>query len=74
MPDSTKLPGDLPRGEQRDGAAMVLVRDRVNGHAIDFDRVIELPAGRVTPGDYRAWQKFAQEADALVGRDVLIAR
>jgi hypothetical protein len=75
LPESTKMPAALPGGEYRNGEAHVLVRDVVNGHAIDFDRVIELPAGRVQPGEeYAAWQKFVREADALVSRDVLVGR
>ncbi len=75
LPDSTKMPADLPRGEERDADAFVTVRDAVNGHAIDFDRVIELPAGRVQVGDeYAAWQKFVRAADALISRDVAVAK
>jgi cellulose synthase operon protein C len=75
LPESAKMPADLPRGETRDGSAVVVVRDAVSGHAIDFDRVIDLPAGRVQPGDeYAAWQKFVRAADALVSRDVAIGK
>jgi hypothetical protein len=75
LPESTKMPSALPGGEYRDGEAHVLVRDVVSGHAIDFNRVVELPAGRVQPGEeYAAWQKFVREADALVSRDVLVGR
>src|SRR5215469_4581506 len=51
MPDALKMPTDMVRGEARDGDAMVVVKDVVNGHAIDFARLIELPAGRVQPGE-----------------------
>jgi hypothetical protein len=73
FPESAKMPGDMPRGEVREGDAMVAVRDAVNGHALDFDRVIELPAGRVEPGkEYASWQKFLRDADSLVAREVLV--
>jgi hypothetical protein len=75
LPDAMKMPTELPRGQTGDGDAMVVVKDAVNGHAIDFDRVIDLPAGRVQPGEeYAKWQKFTRDADALVGRDVAIGR
>ncbi len=75
LPESTRMPATLPHGQERDGDAYVLVRDVVNGHAIDFDRVIDLPSGRVQPGDeYAKWQTFARNADALVSRDVLIGQ
>jgi cellulose synthase operon protein C len=75
LPDSVKLPAVLPRGEARDGAARVVVSDAVNGHAISFDRVVDLPAGRVAPGDeYASWQKFIRDADTLLSRNVPLGR
>lgn len=75
LPDSMRMPASLPTGEVRDGDAYVSVKDAVNGHSIDFERVIDLPAGRIQPGDeYAAWQKFARDADTLVARDIAIGR
>jgi hypothetical protein len=63
----------MPSGELRFGEASVVAKDTVEGHDIDFERVIDLPAGRVQPGDeYARWQTFVREADALLTRDVLI--
>jgi tetratricopeptide (TPR) repeat protein len=73
LPEGAKVPSNLPVGDQREGSSTIAVRDAVHGHAIDFDRVIDLPAGRVQPGaDYARWQAFAQRADALIARDVLV--
>ena len=45
----------------------------MNGHAVTLERVIDVPAGRVQPGaEYAAFQKFTQDADALVERDVAL--
>src|SRR5258708_16759655 len=75
LPESMKMPSQLPHAELRDAGALVIVRDAANGHAIDFDRVIDFPAGRIQPGaEYAAWQKFTQHADSVVTRDVLIGR
>ena len=75
LPDSLRMPAELPKGEAREGEAHVVVRDAVSGHALDFDRVIDLPAGRVQPGDeYARWQAFTRQADALVARDVALGR
>ncbi len=75
VPDSFKMPAALPGGVEREGDSVVVVRDNVYGHAIDFDRVIDVPAGRVQPGDeYAAWQKFIRDADALLTRDVRLGR
>ena len=69
------MPAELAHGEERAGEADVAVRDAMTAHAIDFDRVIELPAGRVQPGDeYAAWQKFVRDADALLARDVMLGK
>jgi hypothetical protein len=75
VPESMRMPADLARGTARDGDAWVVVKDVVNGHAIDFDRAVVLPAGRVQPGEeYTAWQKFVRDADSLVGHDVLVGK
>jgi cellulose synthase operon protein C len=75
LPDSATMPADVPRGELRFGDATVVAKDVVRGHAIDFERVIDLPAGRVQPGEeYAGWQKFVRDADALLTRDVLVGK
>jgi hypothetical protein len=73
LPESLKLPAEIPTGEVRYGEGLVRVRDAMGGHAIDFDRVVDLPAGRVQPGqDYATWQRFVRDADTLLTRDVVL--
>ena len=73
LPDSMKLPAEAPRGEVRDGEALVQVKDAISGHAIDFDRFVDLPAERVQPGlEYTSWEAFVRDADALIGRDIAV--
>ncbi|HXN33268.1 MAG TPA: tetratricopeptide repeat protein, partial [Polyangiaceae bacterium] len=75
LPESTRMPSEVPRGELRFGDALVAARDVVSGHAIDFERVIDLPAARVAPGDdYAHWQTFVRDADSLLMRDVLVGK
>jgi tetratricopeptide (TPR) repeat protein len=75
FPDAFKLPGEVAHGEGKSGDASVVVRDVVGAHAIDFDRTVDVPAGRVQPGDeYVAWQKFVRTSDALLARDVIVTR
>jgi hypothetical protein len=75
VPDAMRMPASLPTGEARDGERFVLVRDAVQGHALNLDRTIEVPAGRVRPGEeYARFLRFAQGADALLERDVVIGR
>jgi hypothetical protein len=52
---------------------LVRVRDSLNGHAIDFDRILDLPAGRVQPGqEYATWQRFVRDADTMLTREVVL--
>jgi tetratricopeptide (TPR) repeat protein len=75
LPDSMTMPSDLPRGELHFGDAWVVSKDAVRGHAIEFERTIDLPAGRIQPGDeYRQWQRFVREADSLLTRDVRVRK
>jgi tetratricopeptide (TPR) repeat protein len=73
LPASVRAPPSMPRGEARDADASVVVTDAVSGQSIHFDRVIDLPAGRVAPGDdYVVWQKFIRDADTLLSRNVAL--
>ena len=75
MPDSVRLPPSLPEAEIRDGERIVLVKDNVKGHALTLVRTIDIPAGRVQPGpDYARFQKFSQEADTAVEREIVVGR
>jgi len=72
---SLRMPSALPATEAHDGERIVTVRDRVHGTALMLDRMIDIPAGRVQPGaDYAKFQRFVQDADALVEREILIER
>jgi hypothetical protein len=73
-PLSMRMPSSLPKGEARDGERVVKVDDAVNGHAISLARVVEIPAGRVQPGEYARFQKFTADADALLEREIAIGR
>ncbi len=73
LPPSAKLAGTLPTGRATFADAYVVVKDGAAGHVIEFNRALDLPAGRVEPGDeYRAWQAFVREGDRLLTRDVLV--
>jgi hypothetical protein len=75
VPESMKMPGALATGDVRHGDAMVVVKDSVSGHAITLERLIDLPAGRVQPGeDYAKYREFVRQADALLERDILVGK
>jgi tetratricopeptide (TPR) repeat protein len=72
-PESFRMPASLPGGEIKEGDRVVRVNDAVHGHALQLERVVDIPAGRVQPGDeYAKFQKFAQEADTLVEREIVL--
>jgi tetratricopeptide (TPR) repeat protein len=75
VPDSMRMPTSLPIGEAKDGERIVKVADAVHGHALYLDRMVDIPAGRVQPGpEYATFQKFTQDADQLVERDILLGK
>ncbi len=76
LPPGAKASADISHGQTRDGDAVVTVKDAAGGSgSIVFDRVIDLPAGRVEPGaEYAAWQKFVRDTDTLIARDVLVTK
>jgi tetratricopeptide (TPR) repeat protein len=75
VPESWKMPASLPAGELKDGDRTARVADTVQGHALTLDRLVDIPAGRVQPGaEYAAFQRFAQEADTLVEREIVLGK
>ncbi len=75
VPESMHMPTTLPSGEARDGERVVRVTDTVHGRAVHMDLFVDIPAGRVTPGaEYTKFQRFAQDADSLVERELILGR
>ena len=76
LPENARMPVSLPtfdKTEKRSGAH-VIVKDTVFGHAIHLDRQIDIPAGRIEPGEaYAAYAQFIHEAHAALAREVLVA-
>ena len=75
VPASMRMPASLPSGEAKDGERVVRVHDAVHGHAIYLDRVVDIPAGRVKPGDeYARFQGFTRRADELVESEIVLGK
>jgi hypothetical protein len=72
LPDGAKVATDLAAVTARDADRTVAVRDRVEGGALVFDRTIDVPAGRVQPEAYAAFQQFVRGADEALQRDVVV--
>ncbi len=61
-----------PSSTENDGRT-ARVNDRAEAGALVFERVVDIPAGRVKVEDYSKFQSFAQRADALLHRDVVVS-
>ena len=73
--NSLKMPASLPRGEYKHGELEVLVKDAVRGHELSLARTIDLPAGRVQPGDdYAKFQQFTRDADTALEREIALGK
>lgn len=73
LPDGARLVTPLSPTSAEDGPRSATVKDRADGSAIVFERVIDVPAGRIQPAAYPVFQDFARRADAALHRDVVIA-
>jgi len=51
---------------------LLRINDRVEGSTIVLDRLVDIPAGRVAPAEYNAFQAFSRMCDAALHRDVVI--
>jgi tetratricopeptide (TPR) repeat protein len=73
LPAGAKVTTALePASVENDGRT-AWVKDRSEQGALVFDRVVDIPAGRVKVEDYAKFQAFAQRADALLHRDVVVS-
>jgi tetratricopeptide (TPR) repeat protein len=73
LPPGARVTTRLAPLAAEDAGRTVKVNDRLEKGELVFDRVIDLPAGRVQPDAYRAFQHFARSADAALSRDVVVA-
>lgn len=75
LPQTMKMPASMPVGDLKNGDRTVSVKDRVEGHSIHFERVADIPAGRVAPGDeYAKFAEFARAGSAVMESEILIGR
>jgi tetratricopeptide (TPR) repeat protein len=75
VPESVTMPVSLPQGEAKHADRIVSVKDAVHGHAITLNRLVDIPAGRVMPGDdYASFVTFVRKSDALLESDIAIGK
>lgn len=73
LPEGARVTTQLGPWSQDDGGRTVRVNDRIEGGALVLARHIDIPAGRVQPEAYAAFQAFTKNADTALHRDVVIA-
>jgi hypothetical protein len=72
LPEGARVATRLSPVSAEDSGRAVKVSDRLERGDLVFDRVVDLPAGRVQPEDYKVFQQFARRADAALKRDVVV--
>jgi hypothetical protein len=73
LPDGAKVQGDLVSATVENENRSVKVADHVEPGYLVFDRVMDLPAGRIQPAGYLGFQSFARAVDATLHRDVSVS-
>jgi hypothetical protein len=72
LPSGATLPDQLSPTTVRDGDRSVKVNDRLEKNVLILDRTLDIPAGRVQPGQYASFLDFARKSDAVLSRDVRV--
>ncbi len=72
LPPGARLESSLePRDGKNDGRIFA-VHDRLDQGALVLDRVVDIPAGRITPDAYGEFVTFARAADEAFQRDFVL--
>ena len=72
LPENARVTTPLQQVDLRDGNRVVTVHDRIEGKDLVLDRVFDLPAARIRPDQYAAFQAFARAADEAAQREIRI--
>ncbi|AKT43342.1 hypothetical protein [Chondromyces crocatus] len=72
LPANAELTTRLAPTSVENQGRSVMVRDRMEKGTLFFDRVLDLPAGRVQPEDYSTFQSFARKADSAITQEVVV--
>jgi hypothetical protein len=72
LPEGARVVTPFARSSHANDGRAVVVNDRLEKGALVFDRLIEIPAGRVQPDAYSEFQAFVRAADASLLREVVV--
>jgi hypothetical protein len=73
LPAGARVTTDLQAAESKMGRFSTKVTDHAGTGTLTLSRSIELPAGRVQPAEYPAFQDFARAAEAALRREIVIS-
>jgi thioredoxin-like negative regulator of GroEL len=73
LPDGAHVTSNLVASTSNDGTHSSQVKDRVEQDVLVFDRVVGIPAGRIQPEAYAAFQGFVREAETALRKDIVIS-
>ncbi|HRI63273.1 MAG TPA: hypothetical protein PK156_03525 [Polyangium sp.] len=73
LPEGARVVTNLVSSTSNDGTRTTYVKDRIEQDMLVFDRVVEIPAGRVQPDAYRTFQGFVREAETALRKDIVIS-
>src|SRR5450432_1871892 len=72
LPKGAELASDMPQVRLSDGDRSVQVSDSAKAGELSLLRTVNLPAGRVQPGDYARFLGFARRADEALSQSVRV--
>lgn len=73
LPDGSRVVTNLVPASSNDGTHSTQVKDRFEHDMLVFDRVVGIPAGRIQPDAYPAFQAFVREAETSLRKDIVIS-
>ncbi len=73
LPKGASVTSPLDAVSLDDGGRSVRVRDHMEDGVLMLDRSLDVPAGRIQPPEYAAFQAFTRKVDASIHRDIVIS-
>ncbi len=72
LPKGAKIESQPPTASQENDGRTFKVADHYEGATYVIDRVLDVPAGRVSPDRYEAFAAFARAADQSLHSDIIV--
>lgn len=72
LPAGSRIVSNIGKAELKNEGRIVQVADKLEKNTLTLERVIDLPAGRVQPGQYPNFVDFARRADDALAASIRI--